>query len=171
MRTNFLIRITTAFICTVAIVPSAFAQQKTEKVCRDEWRANKAANRAAGKTEKIYVAECRGNAAATPNPAATPAIPPPPTAATARPTPERPTRTKPAPAATSAAPTAAGEFATEAQAKSSCPGDTVVWANTKSKVYHFNGSKDYGKTKAGAYMCEKNTAGAGMRAAKNEKHP
>ena len=31
--------------------------------------------------------------------------------------------------------------------------------------------RSYGNTKAGAYMCEKDTAATGIRAAKNEKHP
>jgi hypothetical protein len=39
------------------------AQQKTAKECREEWRANKAANQANGVTEKAYVAQCRGGAA------------------------------------------------------------------------------------------------------------
>lgn len=63
----------------------------------------------------------------------------------------------------------AGQFASEAEAKASCPGDTVVWANTGTKVYHFQGSGPYGTTKRGAYMCEKDTGAAGFRAAKNEK--
>jgi hypothetical protein len=46
-----------------------------------------------------------------------------------------------------------------------------VWANTKSKIYHFGGHRAYGNTKAGAYMCQNDTAAAGIRAAKNEKHP
>ena len=78
-----------------------------------------------------------------------------------------PTTNRPATATTGAA----GQFATEAQAKSHCPDDTVVWANLSSKIYHFSSSKDYGKTKRGAYMCERETASAGVRAAKNEKHP
>ena len=63
----------------------------------------------------------------------------------------------------------AGEFTTEAEAKASCPGDTVVWVNTGTKVYHHAGTATYGKTKRGVYMCEKDTAAAGFRAAKNEK--
>jgi hypothetical protein len=63
----------------------------------------------------------------------------------------------------------AGQFTTETEAKSSCPGDTVVWVNTSSKVYHHAGHSTYGKTKRGAYMCEKETAAAGFRPAKNEK--
>jgi hypothetical protein len=63
----------------------------------------------------------------------------------------------------------AGQFASESEAKASCPGDTVVWANLNTKVYHHAGAATYGKTKRGAYMCEKETAAAGFRAAKNEK--
>jgi hypothetical protein len=63
----------------------------------------------------------------------------------------------------------AGQFANEADAKTSCPDDTVVWVNTGTKVYHHAGAKSYGKTKRGAYMCEKDTAAAGYRAAKREK--
>jgi hypothetical protein len=68
-------------------------------------------------------------------------------------------------------PSAEGQFATDAAAKAHCPTDTVVWVNLSSKVYHFAGTRDYGHTKSGTYMCEKDTAAAGYRAAKNEKHP
>src|SRR3954453_5880948 len=36
------------------------------------------------------------------------------------------------------------QFASETEANSSCRGDTVVWVNTKSHVYHFAGSHSYG---------------------------
>jgi hypothetical protein len=78
----------------------------------------------------------------------------------------------PAPAAkrTRAAPgLKAGQYATEAEAKANCTGDIVVWANIGTKVYHHAGNAAYGTTKRGAYMCEKDTAAAGLRAAKNEK--
>ena len=74
-----------------------------------------------------------------------------------------------APAA--AASTDANQFAGEGQAKGHCPSDVVVWANLSSKVYHFSGYKDYGKTKRGVYLCEKDATAQGFRAAKNEKHP
>jgi uncharacterized iron-regulated membrane protein len=74
------------------------------------------------------------------------------------------------PSRTAAAP-ATAEYSTEAEAKSHCPSDLVVWANTKSKVYHFAGTRNYGKTKQGAYMCQKDSDSAGFRAAKNEKPP
>ncbi len=77
----------------------------------------------------------------------------------------------PAPKKARAAPALkTGQFANESEAKASCPGDTVVWVNIGTKVYHHAGTASYGTTKRGAYMCEKNTAAAGFRAAKNEKH-
>lgn len=76
-------------------------------------------------------------------------------------------RANQAPAATVSL--AAGQFTSESEAKSHCPGDTVVWANTRSKIYHYASSHRYGHTKNGAYMCEKETAAAGIRAAKRER--
>lgn len=149
----------------------AFAQQKTVKQCTEEWRANKAANQAQGITEKNYVAQCRaGTAAATPPAAPTqPAQTTRPTAApTAAPAPTAPARPR---ETTAAAPPGAHQFTNEVQAKTSCPTDTVVWVNEKSKIYHFSGHKDYGNTKEGAYMCEKAAMAVGNRAAKNEKRP
>ncbi len=73
--------------------------------------------------------------------------------------------------ASSAAPTGAGEFASEQQARARCPSDTVVWVNANSHVYHFAGTHNYGHTKQGAYMCEADAKAAGDRAAMNEHHP
>ncbi len=164
--------------CTYS--PATLAQQKTVKACQEEWRANKAANQAKGITEKAYVDQCRaGGAAAQPPAAPSPA---PAAAAPAKPSPA-PAAAAPAPAAPKAAakpaaapaasttPTGANQFSTEALAKARCPTDTVVWVNLSSKIYHFANSKDYGKTKNGAYMCEKDASAQGTRAAKNEKHP
>jgi hypothetical protein len=36
----------------------------------------------------------------------------------------------------------------------SCPGDKVVWVNTKSGIYHFKGERWFGNTQQGKYMCE-----------------
>jgi len=155
--------------------------QKTAKACRDEWRANKAANQASGVTESAYVAQCRGGAApaqttaapTTPSAAApAPSAAPAPTAAAPSSQPASTTAPAARAAPTAAAtPVGANQFSTEAQAKTRCPTDTVVWVNLKSKVYHFSGTRNYGNTKSGAYMCEGDTAAEGMRAAKNEKHP
>jgi hypothetical protein len=175
---------------------AATSGQKTARACRDEWRANKAANQANGITEKAYVAQCRGSA----SPAQTTAAPqppppaPPPTAAPAAPAPA-PTAAPaaPAPAPTAAAPSSrpappapptagpapgipaspagANEFSTETEAKTHCPTDTIVWVTLPSNIYHFTGTRYYGNTKRGAYMCERDATAAGMRAAKNETHP
>ena len=47
----------------------------------------------------------------------------------------------------------------------------MVWVNENSHIYHFPGTRDYGNTKRGEYMCEADAQSAGNRAAKNEKHP
>jgi hypothetical protein len=67
-------------------------------------------------------------------------------------------------AATAPAPSPAttGQFTTEAAAKGHCPADTVVWVNTSSKAYHMSGDKYYGKTKKGAYMCQKEADAGGF---------
>jgi hypothetical protein len=59
-----------------------------------------------------------------------------------------------------------GQYTSEGAAKGTCPFDTVVWVNARSKVYHAAGTKDYGTTKRGAYMCEKEATTAGFRAPK-----
>ena len=157
----------------IAAIPSAHAQQKTEKACIEEWRAKKAADPTFKTLQKDYVPGCRRPTAATPaQPAAPAATAPaaPGTAAPARQTAPVPSATAPK-QAPAAATTGANQYTSEAQAKARCPADTVVYVNLNSKIYHFAGHKDYGTLKRGAYMCEKDTTGAGARAAKNEKHP
>ncbi|MGH6726027.1 MAG: hypothetical protein ACREB8_05715 [Pseudolabrys sp.] len=158
----------------------AAGEKKTAKECESEWRANKAANQAKRITEKAYVAECRSGTAAM-KPAAAPVetkMAPPSTA---------PKETKMAPPMAPAKsnaksnaktetpgmgkPEGGNQFAAETAAKAHCPGGLVVWANLDSKIYHFSGHADYGHTKEGAYMCEKDAMSQGLRAAKNEKHP
>ncbi|WP_439360103.1 hypothetical protein [Bradyrhizobium sp. DASA03007] len=168
---------------------SASSSQKTAKECIAEWRADKAGMQARGVTERAYVEQCRASgttpSAPAPEPKVAPAAPPPsrpaPTATRAAPA---PAPQKPAPTTTTAAPVPApapqtsapkdpatleaGQFADEASAKARCPTDTVVWVNLPSKVYHFAGTKSYGTTKRGAYMCEED---AEDRASKTEKRP
>jgi hypothetical protein len=173
MRKPFLFIQCVAALATMIVWPAiGQAQQKTAKACEAEWRSNKATIQSSGKKKKDFIVECRSGtaqAAAPAAPASPPAASPPPAASeTAR------TEERPAPRTgrrTAAAPTAANEFASEAEARARCPSDTVVWANTRSKIYHFAGTRTYGKTRVGAYMCERDTAAAGIRSAKNERRP
>jgi hypothetical protein len=169
------------------------SSQKTAKECVAEWRADKAGMQARGVTQKAYVEQCRAGdstqGSTAPETKPTVAAPtqapsrPAPTATEAAPAsvPQRPTPT------TTAAPTQApvqqpsaprstatleaGQFADEASAKTRCPADTVVWVNLPSKIYHFVGTKNYGTTKRGVYMCEKDAIAAENRASKTESHP
>jgi hypothetical protein len=72
MRTAFV-----AVMCSalwVAATP-ALAQQKTGQACRDEWRANRAANEAAGIMLRAYVYKCQAGDTAAPATPAAPAAP------------------------------------------------------------------------------------------------
>ena len=155
---------------------AASSGKKTVKECQDEWRANKAANQAKHITQKAYVEKCRAGTAMAPAAApakkkmTAPAAAPKPAKQTASPA-STPTKKMAAPAPASGKPAGANQYASEGAAKSHCRGGTVVWANLNSKIYHFAGYGDYGHTKQGAYMCEKDATAQGMRAAKNEKHP
>lgn len=162
--------------------PSPATNVKTAKQCNDEWSANKAAIQASKQTKRQFLAECRaqpaGTATAPPEPStstppAAQSTAPAPTTSRSTPAPAREPSTPPATtrAKTAAAPTSADQFSNEAQAKTRCPTDTVVWVNTQNNIYHFATSRNYGKTKSGAYMCERDATSAGARAAKNEKHP
>jgi hypothetical protein len=172
----------------LALQQPAIAQQKTVKACQEEWRANRQANQAAGITQKAFVDKCRSGQAlnqpsgqAPPAPGRTTGAAPPasPDRTTGAAPPASPNRTTVAPPPASPNRTiglgtpagAANQFSTEAQAKAQCGPDTVVWANLQSKIYHFAGNKDFGTTKSGAFMCERQATAQGIRAAKNEKHP
>jgi hypothetical protein len=44
-----------------------------------------------------------------------------------------------------------------------CPGDKIVWVNTRSHVYHFEGDPNFGNTRHGKFMCEQDADKAGYR--------
>ena len=50
------------------------------------------------------------------------------------------------------------------------PQPGMVWVNTKSKVYHKEGDRYYGKTKNGKFMTEADAVKAGYHEAKPAGH-
>ena len=62
----------------------------------------------------------------------------------------------------------AEKFSTLTDAQKHCPSDTIVWGSfaKKTKSFHLSSSKYYGKTKHGAYACEKDATAAGYHASK-----
>ena len=138
----------------------ALAQGKTVKACQAEWRANKAVLQPKGITEEEYVDECLDFTVAPAAPAAPNSAPRQAThAAAPAPAPVGRSRAK---RSTRITPGKGNQFPTEAQAEARCRPGTVVWANLSAKVYHFSGYKDYGNTKNGTYMCEKDVTRRGF---------
>jgi hypothetical protein len=102
-----------------------------------------------------------GPAFAQTPPTQPPATTSPPT--TTSPPPTSPPTMTPPPATT---PPPSTHFTTQAAAKSHCPEDTIVWATlSRARVYHVSGDRYYGKTRHGAYMCQKDALKAGMHQA------
>ena len=77
-----------------------------------------------------------------------------------------PAKTAPTHAAHATSRSTVQQFKTEADAKSHCGTDQVVWGNTSSHVLHDSGTKYYGKTTHGAYMCKGLAVNAGYHEAK-----
>ena len=50
----------------------------------------------------------------------------------------------------------------------SCPGDTAVWVNTRSKAYHVQGDKLFGHTKHGKFECKQAADAEGDHLAKGK---
>jgi len=124
--------------------------QKSEKACAAEWRAEKAANRTKGLSEKAYVEQCRNASAiaqAAPGPSGS-------TTGAASPL----QKSSHAPAGTG------NEFASAAEAKSRCGSDPIVRINERSKTYVVIGDKRHGTGKRGTFMCEQDARAHGMRA-------
>jgi hypothetical protein len=171
----------TSFIAVA--LPTAAGAENVMKQCGEQWREAKAAGTTNGETWPQFLKDCRtrlSSAASAPAqggfaPAAPASAPAPAPAQTGSLFPwQQPAAPTPAPAPTnygSAAPTGAGQFASAQEAQYRCPGAAVVWVNEKSHIYHFAGTRDYGHTKRGAFMCEAEAQAAGNRAAKNERHP
>ena len=167
-----------AFVVAAAMGLAATGAAQAESVmkqCGAEWQAAKANNTTNGQTWQEFLKGCRARLAnapaaapaAAPAPAPAPAAAPAAAPAPAAPAPAQTAQPKPAPMKPMAKATGAGQFGTEAEAKYHCPSDTVVWLNTKSHIYHYPGTRSYGTTKQGAYMCEADAVAAGDRASKS----
>lgn len=76
-----------------------------------------------------------------------------------------------APASAPAAPPAAAKSAPASSASQGSPGPGMVWVNLDSGIYHYPGTRYYGKTKSGKYLSEADAIKAGYHAAKDEKKP
>jgi hypothetical protein len=133
------------------------------KECGDDWKVAKANGSANGMTWQEFLKQCRTQKESSAAPAAAPAPAPAPAAAPAPAT----YQPKPVPAQTAARATGAGQFTTAGEAQARCPSDKVVWVNTKSHIYHYAGTRSYGTTKQGAYMCEADANAAGDRATRS----
>jgi hypothetical protein len=48
-----------------------------------------------------------------------------------------------------------------------CHHDRVVWVNTNSGVYHYQGERWFGRTENGQFECEKDAKAEGDRATRN----
>jgi len=59
------------------------------------------------------------------------------------------------------------QFSTARAAQRHCPMDKVVWLDTFTRRYYYPGSKSYGKTVQGGFVCRKELKGMGRKAGKN----
>jgi len=76
-------------------------------------------------------------------------------AQTAAPATAAPATTAPAPAAKPARRTRTAVAARPIPADMTCPGDKVVWVNTRSHKYRVQGQPLFGATKTGKFLCSK----------------
>ncbi len=173
---KFFVRLTASaaiLIGSALALSGAAKAESVMSVCAGQWKQAQAAGTTGSETWPQFLAQCKtresapqpSQASIAPAPAPTPAP-----SGSLFPWWQQPA----APAQTAApAPTGAGQFSTEAEARYRCPADKVVWVNTKSRIYHYQGTHNYGHTKEGAYMCEADAKAAGDRAARsisNHRH-
>ena len=149
--------------------------QSAMRLCASQWKDAKAAGTTGGLSWPQFLSQCRarqGSAAAPPSGGFAPASAPAPAPASQSGS-LFPWWQQSAPASTPAsnvgAPSVlqAGQYTTELAARARCPSDTVVWVNTPTRIYHYSGTRYYGHTLKGAYMCEADARGGGYRAARN----
>jgi hypothetical protein len=154
------------------------AGQSVMKLCASQWKDAKAAGATGGQTWPQFLSQCRTRQSSTasssggfaPAPASAPAPAPASQAGSLFPW-WQSSNSASAPASNAGAPSAlqAGQYTTELAARARCPSDTVVWVNTPSRIYHYSGTRYYGQTRRGAYMCEADARAAGYRATRSRQ--
>jgi hypothetical protein len=159
-----------------AAAPSA--GQSVMKACASQWKDAKAAGATGGQTWPQFLSQCRTRQGSTasssggfaPAPASAPAPAPASQSGSLFPW-WQSSNSASAPASNPGAPSAlqAGQYTTELAARARCPSDTVVWVNTPSRIYHYSGTRYYGQTRRGAYMCEADARTAGYRATRSRQ--
>ena len=149
------------------------AGQSVMRLCASRWKDAKAAGTTGGQTWPQFLAQCRtgqSSASGTFAPAPAPAAAPAPASQSGSLFPWwQPSAPASAPASNVGAPSTprAAEYTTELAARARCPSDTVVWVNTPTHIYHYSGTRYYGHTRSGGYMCEADARAAGYRAARS----
>jgi hypothetical protein len=148
------------------------AGQSVMKLCASQWRDAKAAGTTGGQSWPQFLAQCRTRQGSPAAPSGSFTSAPAPAPAPASPSGSLfPWWQQSAPASapgTTATPRA-GEYTTELAARARCPSDTVVWANTPTRIYHYSGTRYFGHTRNGAYMCEADARTAGYRASRSRQ--
>jgi hypothetical protein len=151
--------------------------QSVMRLCASQWKEAKTAGTTAGQTWPQFLTQCRRRQTSTASSSGgfAPAPSPAPAPASASQSGSLfPWWQQSAPSsapASNVAPSAlqAGQYTTELAARARCPSETVVWVNTPTRIYHYSGTRYYGHTLKGAYMCEADARGAGYRAARNRQ--
>jgi hypothetical protein len=148
--------------------------QSVMKMCAGQWKDAKAAGTTAGQTWPQFLSQCRARQTSTASSSGgfAPAPAPAPASQSGSLFPWwQQSAPSSAPASNVGAPSAlqGGQYTTELAARARCPSDTVVWVNMPTRIYHYSGTRYYGHTLKGGYMCEADARSAGYRAARNRQ--
>ncbi len=158
-----------AFCGPVALAFTVFAHAQTPAappagahgMCNDGTYSTAASKSGACRGHQGVKTWFTASTAAPASPAAAPASPAQP-AAPAKPA---PATTPASPAPTSSPAPRAKASAAPARVPAPGGGNGLVWVNTSTKVYHCQGDRSYGTTKAGQYMSEADAKAKGARPA------
>jgi hypothetical protein len=150
--------------------------QSVMRLCASQWKDATAAGTTAGQTWLRFLSQCRSRQTSTASSsgglAPAPAPAPAPASQSGSLFPwwqQSAPSTAPAWSVGTPSTLQAGQYPTELAARARCPSDTVVWVNTPTRIYHYSGTRYYGHTLKGAYMCEAEARTGGYRAARNRQ--